>query len=69
MQVKILILIFWLSGMISLGIATSIISRSVRGETKEDRSTARHIAGWGMIFEVAWFVYGGVIVFAHLTGK
>ncbi len=61
--------VFWLLGLLAIGVVTGILSKSFKVHTTGDSGTARGIIAWGCVVMTLWILYGGILVYAHIISK
>jgi len=61
--------IFWLLGLVVIGLTFSILARSIPIQTTKDRGVRNTVVGWGVAIAVLWIFYGRIIVTLSLANK
>lgn len=61
--------IFWLLGLLTIGVVTALFARSVKVTTTKDQDTIGKTIGWGCALATLWIIYGGIIVTVAYLGS
>jgi hypothetical protein len=61
------LVIFWLLGLLAIGVVTGILLKAFKVHTTRDSDTARGIIVWGCVIITLWVIYGGALVFSYIN--
>jgi len=61
--------IFWLLGLVAIGLTFNILARSIPIQTTKDQGVRNAVVGWGVAIAVLWIIYGGIVVALYLANK
>lgn len=61
--------IFWLLGLLAIGVVTFLFAKSVKVSTTRDSETVRNALVWGKVIATLWVIYGGITVALNLLSK
>ncbi len=68
MGIAITAAVFWVVGLIAIGLATLLIARAIRPATTADQSHIQSIMTWGAVMAGIWIIFGGPTVLLIFLG-